>query len=234
MKRFYKEAGVGEVGTAGGPYTVLLDGRPVRTPGRALLTLPRRPLADAVATEWARQDQQIRPATMPLMSLACTATDLVVPGRAAVIDEVATFGETDLVCYRAELPEALVERQQESWQPLVDWTLLAFDVSLNVTRGVLPRPQSEASLKALRAAVEAHDDFALSALATAVKVAGSLIIGLALSHRRLDPEEAFQAAELDALFQIGRWGEDAEAARRLEGVRAELRSAARFLALLRA
>ena len=232
MKRFYREAqAVDEAETAG--CRIELDRRPVRTPGRALLRLPNRRLAEAIAAEWAAQDKVIAPQTMPLMALACTAADLVAPRRAEAVAELAGYGATDLVCYRAERPPELVRRQGELWQPLLDWTALTFDAPLAVTGGVLPQSQPAMALAALRRAVEAHDDMTLAALAAAGHAAGSLVIGLALAHGRLDAAAAFEAAELDASFQMETWGEDAEARQRRALVKVELESAERFLALLR-
>ncbi|MGF1610023.1 MAG: ATP12 family chaperone protein [Kiloniellales bacterium] len=230
MKRFYREA----VAVADGAgCRIELDRRPLHTPGRALLLLPSRRLAEAIAEEWAAQDKVIAPQSMPLMALACTATDLVAPRRAETVGELAAYGESDLICYRAEQPEALVRRQAELWQPLLDWAALAFDAPLLVTSGIVPRDQPPQALAALHRAVEAHDDLALAALAAAVRAAGSLVIGLALSHGRLDAAAAFADAELDASYQMEIWGEDHEALQRRALVKAELQAAERFLALLR-
>lgn len=230
MKRVYKEA---RAEATGGGFTVALDGRALRTPGRAPLVLPVLALAEAVAGEWAAQEEVVRPPVMPLMGLACTAIDIVAPRRAAVVAEVADFGATDLLCYRAEHPAALVERQEVLWQPLLDWAADQFGAPLTTTEGALAVAQPEDSLAALGEAVEAHDDLALAALAAAVKAAGSLVIGLSLSHRRLDPEAAFEAAELHESAQIEAWGEDPEAKRRRAAVLNDLRAAATFLELLR-
>lgn len=232
MKRFYREALAADDAEGAG-CRIELDRRPVRTPGRALLLLPNRRLAEAIAEEWAAQDEIIAPQTMPLMALACTATDVVAPRRAATIGELAAYAETDLLCYRAEQPETLVRRQAEAWQPLLDWAALAFDAPLLVTSGILPCEQPPQALAALRRAVEAHDDMALTALAAAVRAAGSLVIGLALSQGRLDAAAAFEAAELDASYQMEIWGEDHEALHARALVKAELEAAERFLALLR-
>mgnify|MGYP002781349354 FL=1 len=48
MKRFWKEAGVA-ADDAG--FAIHLDGRAVRTPARAPLLVPSRPLAEAIAAE---------------------------------------------------------------------------------------------------------------------------------------------------------------------------------------
>ncbi|MDH3475089.1 MAG: ATPase [Rhodospirillales bacterium] len=229
IKRFYKA--VAAVEAAEG-FAVALDGRPIRTPGRATLLLPNRGLARAIAEEWASQEERVRPQDMALMSLACTAIDIVSPRRADVVAEVADFGATDLICYRVERPEALVERQNEVWQPLLDWAALELDAPLKATSELLVQPQPAQALAALARAVEGHDDLALAGLATAVKASGSLVIGLALSAGRLDPAAAFEAAELHESHEIEAWGEDPEAARRRETVRRDLAAAARLFELL--
>ena len=229
MKRFYKAA---EAASEEEGYTVRLDGRPIRTPAKAVLRLPGAGLAEAVAAEWAAQGERIEPASMPLMSLSCTAIDQVAPNRAAVVGELLDYAGSDLLCYRAEHPEALVARQAAVWQPLLDWAAQDLDAPLRVTRGIRHEPQPEDALAALGRAVEALDDWSLTALDSATRTAGSLIVALALQRGRIDPEAAFEAAELDASFQIELWGEDPEATRRRAAVRADLEAARRLFELM--
>jgi len=230
VRRFYREAAA--VAAEEG-WELRLDGRAVKTPARQPLRLPRAPLADALAAEWAAQGEKLQPAAMPLTALTFTAIDLVRPRRAEVVAEIADYGGTDLLCYRAAQPPELAERQRALWQPLLDWVALAHDAHLLVTEGVTAIEQPAAARQALRSAVEAEGDFSLAALATAVRVSGSLVIGLALAGGRLDAEAAFAAAELDETWELERWGEDAEAAKRRAGLLAELQACGRFFALLR-
>jgi len=230
MKRFYREASAGD-GDDG--FVVLLDARPVKTPAKAGLVLPTESLAAAVAAEWDAQTETVDPNAMPLMRLACTAIDRVAPQREAVADEVARYAATDLLCYRADSPETLVRRQDETWQPLLDWLAESHGVHLAATTGVMPVAQDEAGLARLRKVVAAHDSFELAALHTAVSVCGSLVLGLAVSTGRLDAAAAWQASRLDHDFQADRWGEDPEAARLAAVAEADLHAAARFLDLIR-
>ncbi len=229
LKRFYKEAGSAAVE---GGFAIQLDGREVRTPGQAVLVLSSAGLAEAVAGEWAVQGERIEPATMPLMSLACTAIDQIAPNRGAAIGELLDYAGSDLLCYRAAHPEALVARQAEVWQPLLDWATRALDAPLRVTCGVRHKPQPNDALAALRRAVEALDDFSLTALDCATRASGSLVIALALHRGRVGADAAFEAAELDETFQIELWGEDPEATRRQTAVRADLAAARRLFELL--
>jgi chaperone required for assembly of F1-ATPase len=214
-------------------FQVMLDDRPARTPAGRPLRLPTSALAQAVAAEWEAQTGAIRPHDMPLTALAATAIDRVGPQRPAIVDAVAAYGATDLLCYWADQPAELVERQHRVWQPLLDWARETCGARLEVTAGVIPVAQPDAATRALRSAVEALDDMELTALASAVQVSGSLVLGLALLAGRLEADAAFAAALLDERYQAEQWGEDEEAGERRRRLRQELDAVARFLALVR-
>jgi chaperone required for assembly of F1-ATPase len=230
MKRFYKRV---EAVSAAEGYGVSLDGRPLRTPGRRDLIVPSAAIATAIAAEWNTQEGDVRPADMPLTRIAHNAIDRVTPQRALVVQQVAGYAGTDLVCYRAIRPPELASRQEAVWQPLVDWAVLRYDAPLEVTAGVIPIAQPPASLQAFAAAVGKHDDFALAALHVATAACGSLIIALALTEGRLDAERAFAVSQLDESFQIEAWGEDSEQAQRRRALAADISAASQFLSLLR-
>lgn len=233
MKRFYESAAAATVDGQEG-FAILLDGRPVRTPERRLLAVPGRSLAETIAGEWAGQGDEIDMAAMPLMRIAASAVDRVSPRRADCVDQFARFGETDLVCYRARSPADLAARQAAAWQPLIDWAMQQFDAPLAVTTDVTPLVQPESALAGLRAAVEKHDDFELAALGLAIQACGSLVVGLALSHGRIDAATATAASQLDEIYQAEFWGPDADAVARRAGLEQDIACAARFLELHRA
>jgi chaperone required for assembly of F1-ATPase len=229
MRRVYKKA---SAEPADGGWGIALDGRRLRTPGGNPLTLPSAALAEAIAAEWEAQEGAIRPASMPLFRLAATAIDRTAVQRHLVTAEAANYAGTDLVCYRADHPPALIARQEAAWQPLLDWAAGRYDAALNVTSGIVPERQPPATLKAFAAAVAAHDDFRLTALHALTGACGSLVIALALAEGRLDADAAFAASQLDETFQIEAWGEDAEAAKRRRALAADIAASARFLSLL--
>jgi len=231
MKRFYKKAE--PVQRAAG-HGITLDGKPIKTPGKRDLIVPNAALASAIAEEWNIQQAEVRTATMPLTRLATTTVDRVATQRDPIIRQTAAYAATDLVCYRATRPPALAARQQAVWQPLIDWAVLRYDAPLVVTSGVIPKSQSEESLRAFASAVAEHDDFALTALHVATAACGSLVIGLALTQGHLDAGGAFAVSQLDESFQIEAWGEDAEQAARRRALAADIQAAARFIWLLRA
>ncbi len=230
MKRFYKEA---KVIAAGDEFGVQLDGKPLLTPGKRALRVPSRALAEAIAAEWQGQGVTVKPHELPLTRLISTALDRVEPRRDDVIGEIAKYATTDLLCYRADEPRELIERQAKIWQPLLDWAEARFAAPLTVTQGILPVEQDPATLAAVQRAISAHDSLQLVALHLATTACGSVVLGLALLAERLSTEEAFAAAALDESFQIERWGEDAEQTQRRAALKEDIALAARFAALLR-
>jgi chaperone required for assembly of F1-ATPase len=231
MKRFYQKA---EPAKRAGGYAIILDGKPIKTPGRRDLLVPSEALAAAIAEEWNAQATEVRAAKMPLTRFATTTVDRVATQRDAIIRQTANYAGTDLVCYRATHPPELAARQQAVWQPLIDWAVLRYDAPLVVTSGVIPKSQSEESLRAFASAAAEHNDFALTALHVATAACGSLVIGLALTQGHLDAEGAFAVSQLDESFQIEAWGEDAEQAERRRALAADIQAAARLISLLRA
>jgi len=207
-KRFWKTT---EVQPGAGGFVVCLDGRPVRTPAKQALALPSRALALMVAAEWEAQSARIDPETMPATRMANLALDRIEARFDEVVDMIAAYGGSDLLCYRADAPEALVRRQAQGWDPLLDWAARRFDAPLQVTRGVMPIAQPPASLRQLRAAVAAQARFHICALHDLVALSGSLVIGLAARERFAPPEALWALSRIDEDWQSEQWGEDEEA-----------------------
>jgi chaperone required for assembly of F1-ATPase len=228
-KRFWTEVAVVPEGEA---FGVSLDGRPVRTPLKNALLLPTRGFAEAVAREWAAQASTIDPNTMPATRLANAAIDKVAAQRGEVVEMLASYGASDLLCYRAEEPEKLVDRERAGWDPLLAWSAEALGADLATGSGVMPVPQAAGDLTRLREPLEAMDPFELAAFHDLVTLSGSLVLGLAVAMGRLSAEEAWRLSRLDEDFQIEEWGEDEEAAEAAARRRQAFLDAARFHALL--
>jgi len=226
MKRFYKTT---SVDAAEGGFCVLLDGRPLKTPARHTLTLPVEGLANDVAEEWEAQVEDIQPDVMPITRLATTVNDRMPELREAAISEVADYAGTDLVCYRADNPIDLVKRQHDAWQPALDWMVERYDISFAVTTALLPVPQPDATLAGVRNIIEAIEDWPLVGIHGATVGLGSIVLALALWHGKLDADAATDASLVDALFEIDKWGEERDAARRHATLRRDMRGASRFL-----
>lgn len=229
MKRFYQEV-TAQAGDKG--FAILLDGKPVRTPARNELVVPTDSLAEAIAEEWRSQGEKIDPLSMPLTRLANVVIDGVVPRAQDLIDSIAGYAETDLICYWADYPEALTARHARGWLPWIRWAEGRFGAKLTTMSGVIHQPQPAEAVIALKHAISGYDPWRLGPLHMLTTSGGSLVLALAVMERELDVEEAFALSELDEAYQREFWGEDAEAAERSRRVRADMLYAARFLALL--
>ena len=228
MKRFYKDVQLNQEDKG---HSITLDGKSVRTPSRQTLKLPTLPLAQAIAGEWRNQGDDINPAGMPLTQLANTAIDQTGPNRIRIIEQVAAYGQTDLLCYRVAQPVDLAELQEKSWQPLLNWCEAEFQASLKTTTDLAPLEQPEASLLAIFSAVAQLDDFSLTGLSAGTAASGSVILGLALPRHRLTADEACSLAQLDEQYQSEQWGEDPDSKAQRESVRQAIALAASFMTL---
>ncbi|MDJ0994650.1 MAG: ATP12 family protein [Dinoroseobacter sp.] len=207
-KRFWKAADVAE---CEGGFTVALDGRFVRTPLKKPLVVPSTGFAKAIAAEWEAQEELVDPTTMPFTRAANAALDKVSAQRAEVCEMLAAYAGTDLLCYRATGPRALVERQAAGWDPHLKWAAQLFSAPLQVTAGIIPVEQPKESLARYLQEVQAFSDFELTGFHDLVAISGSLVLALAVANQRLSAGDAYDLSRIDELWQIEQWGEDEEA-----------------------
>ncbi|WP_121067362.1 ATP12 family chaperone protein [Chachezhania antarctica] len=207
-KRFWTEAAV-KADPDG--YGVMLDGKPVRTPGKNPLTMPTRAMAEKVAAEWDAVEKTIDPRTMPVTRAANSAIEKVAPQKAAVIEMLAAYGDTDLLCYRADHPEGLVARQAKLWDPALDWAAETLGARLEPRTGLMPVPQSPEALAKLNAELHKFDEFQLTAVHDLVMLTSSLVLGLAATRGWQTPEYIWSLSRVDEDWQEAQWGEDDEA-----------------------
>ncbi len=230
MKRFYRAATIAPAEPGG--FAIHLDGKPLVTPGRTPLTLPTRPLALAAAQEWNDQGDDIDPRSMPLTGLANAAIDRVAPERERFIAGLASFGESDLLYYRADTPDALAAEQAALWNPILDRSERTHGHNFAITRGIRHVAQPAETLAGLREALVALDDYRLAALHPLVTIGGSLVTALALAAGAIDSDTGWASVTIDEDWQERHWGSDDEATSARALKRAEWDSALRFLALL--
>jgi chaperone required for assembly of F1-ATPase len=229
VKRFWSQVAVSP---KDGGWGISLDGRAVRTPARAPLTVPAKALADAIAGEWLSVGQEIDARAMPLTGLTSAAIDRVAPDREAFASGLARYAEADLACYRADGPSGLVERQEERWDPLLAWARRRYDVDFRITSGLMPVAQPAATVERLGHAVAVLDLFHLAGLSPLVTIGGSLVAALAVQERAVTAKQAWDAVSTDEQWQLDRWGADPEAEKMLANRKRDFFAAASFLALL--
>ena len=224
-RRFYKDVTVAE---ADGGFGIQLDSRTLKTPRAERMVLPTRAVADQVAAEWAGQGETIELATMHATRLANTAIETIGGSREAVADQIAQYAGSDLVCYFAEDPAALVERQEANWGPVLARAESEEGLRFERCAGILHREQPPETLTRVREVALGLDDFALAGLAFGTSLFGSAVLAIALLRGWLSGEDAYDLSRLDEAFQEEKWGIDAEAAERTERLRGEARMLERW------
>lgn len=225
-KRFYRYAAVGERTEQG--YPVLLDGKPVYTPGRSALAAPRRALAERIAQEWDAQEGEIDPARMPLTRLANSVIDAVAEKPKAVAAEIEKYLGSDLIFYRADTPESLVARQTQHWDPMLAWARDTLGARFVLGAGVVHVKQSDDAVAAARTAIPS-EPWRLGAVSSITALTGSALLALALAAGALDAEAAWAAAHVDEDWQMQQWGRDELALARRAFAYAEFLAAAEVL-----
>ncbi|ACE91297.1 ATP12 family chaperone protein [Rhizobium phaseoli] len=211
-KRFYAEVAVAE---HEGDFAITLDGKMVRTPARQVLAVPTEALAQLVAAEWRAQGEEIDPVTMPATRLVNTALDGVATNAQAIFEDILRFSSSDLLCYRADGPELLVERQRQRWDPVIDWAANDLGARFILIEGVMHHEQPREATAAFAVTLARHQSpMALAALHTITTLTGSAILALAFAEGRLTVEEVWSLAHLDEDWTIEHWGRDEEAEER--------------------
>ncbi len=208
VKRFWDGTSAPQVE---GGFAVMLDQRPLKTPLKNPVIVPSQGFADQIALEWAAVDSKILKHLMPFTRFAEAAIDAASSEYQEIVDNLTSYGETDLLCYRAETPVELVARQAKNWDPLLAWAAHNLAAPLSVTHGVIAIPQPRGSLQKLRECVEQFDLFQLTAFYDLVKISGSLVIALAVSRNHIDAATGWQLSRVDDAWQIEQWGTDDEA-----------------------
>ena len=234
-KRFYREAAAQE---REGGFAILLDGKPVSTPGRRRVLLPNAALAELVVAEWAGQGALIDPATMPVTRICNSAIEGVADEMEAVADEIVRFAGSDLMCYRAGEPASLVAAQAQAWDPVLDWAREKLGARLMLAQGIVHVAQLPEALAAVRAGLarcagaDTSAPFRLAALSVITSLTGSALLALQCGEGGCTPEQAWAAAHVDEDFQAKMWGPDEEAQARRAARWQDMAAAGQVLASL--
>ncbi len=208
MKRFWQNATAEQVDAG---FAIHLDGRSVKTPAKAMLIVPNKAMADAIAVEWAEQVEEVNPEVMPFTRAANAAIDKVTHQFDEVAALIAAYGESDLLCYRANGPQELVDRQSQAWDPILDWAKDTMNVELAIGQGVMHVAQSDEAISKLNARVNKLTPFQLTAFHDLVSLTGSLVLGLAITDERINAQTAWDLSRIDESWQAEQWGQDEEA-----------------------
>ncbi|MFT3996896.1 MAG: ATP12 family protein [Asticcacaulis sp.] len=220
-KRFWKTV---EIKAEGEGFGVTLDARSVKTPKGTVLVLPNFALAALVAREWEAVAETVDFTAMPLTRLGFAALDHMADGLEAAEAEAGRFSETDLICYPADYPQALMAREQAAWGPVIDWLKNEMGLEFIQQTSLAQRGQPRETVEGVKAILRSADIYARAGLMAAIPLLGSVALALALYKGRLSADDAFAASRVGEAFQAETWGEDAEASQRAEGMRRDAHS----------
>ncbi|RZC45828.1 hypothetical protein C5167_038768 [Papaver somniferum] len=237
-KRFYTEVTTRLADDSNG-WSVMLDFRTLKTPSKRTLKLPTLFLAKAIAAEWEyQQDDGIRPFTMPLMELACTALERVPLTRTKIIENLMKRFNQDLVFCRYpgdnDVSIKILERQVEKIDPLLEWVESEFGFKPVVYSSFFGGKQEDGLANAVQSFLKKMDDCELAAIDAMAASSHSLIVSIGTFCGRLQIEEAIELIRLEEDVQVDRWGlveggHDVDIA----GLKAQFSSAVVFLGLSR-
>ncbi len=207
MKRFYKLVSTSQ-STDGGYYSVLLDGKPIKTPSGAIVQAPTKAIADLVMAEWAAQGDVIDPKSMDMMQILVTAQDNVGPMRADIAAQVADYLDTDLVFYRTNDPPQYADRQKAVWDPVVCWLEKQLGAALQTTfeLSAIKQPkQAHDALASYMGGLSLHE-FTIFSVSTAET--GSVALAMALVQGEMTPDDVFTAARIEEIVKGEIYRED--------------------------
>lgn len=224
-KRFWSDVNV--IDEDGG-FAIHLDARPVKTPAKAALIVPSRDMAQAIAAEWNRVDGKVDPRIMPFTRSANASIDKVATQFDDVANMLAGYGGSDLLCYRADNPAELVDRQAQGWDPMLEWTREIYGADLITTVGIMPVTQDSSATTKLAKPLFDATEFELAAFHDLIAMSGSLVLALGVTQRRLTAEQAWALSRIDETWQSEQWGIDDDALQTAEIKRQAFNHAADF------
>ena len=229
MKRFYEQVAL-QKSTDG--YGLLLDGRALKTPMKTTLMVPGKSLAEAIQAEWQAVEDEIAPMAMPMTALAFTCIDRVMTQRDELVRQMVQYAGNDLICYREDGDQLLAEKQNQSWNRWTEWAASELGMKFQMTAGIMPIDQPAGVAEKAAEQLAELSDWHVTLLVRLASLGGSFTLAMAFIKGAMDAQEFYQLSHLDELYQMEKWGADAEAQERLDGIMSEYEACGQFLGLL--
>src|SRR3546814_12205121 len=101
---------------------------------------------------------------MRFTGLANAASDRIMPDPASFAAGIHVYTESDLRCYRADAPTALVARQAAARDPVLAGTAPRHDAPFTIVSGIIHAPQPEVPFDSIASAVRTLLPFLLTGL----------------------------------------------------------------------
>ena len=231
MKKFWKIVQVKK--KLKNSFEILLDKRILKTPMQKDLIFSNYKIAKETALEWDIDEKEINTENMVFYGLISTAIDKISNDKVSYIDNVLGFINTDLICYRADKPNELIDLQNSSWNPIISFIKKYIDVELKFFIGVMPSKQSLEIFNRLKTLINSFSDIEISALHRMTNLTGSIFISICILKGDVLKNEAFELSFLDELYQAKNWGVEQESLDKRDKIAKELNRIISFVELIR-
>jgi len=231
MKKFWKIVQVKK--KLKNSFEILLDKRILKTPMQKDLIFSNYKIAKETALEWDIDEKEINTENMVFYGLISTAIDKISNDKVSYIENVLGFINTDLICYRADGPNELVDLQNSSWNPIISFIKKYIDVELKFFIGVMPSKQSLEIFNRLKTLINSFSDIEISALHRMTNLTGSIFISICILKGDVLKNEAFELSFLDELYQAKNWGIEEESLDKRDKIAKELNRIISFVELIR-
>ena len=231
MKKFWKIVQIKK--KLKNSFEILLDKRILKTPMQKDLIFSNYKIAKETALEWDIDEKEINTENMVFYGLISTAIDKISNDKVSYIENVLGFINTDLICYRADGPNELVDLQNSSWNPIISFIKKYIDVELKFFIGVMPSKQSLEIFNRLKTLINSFSDIEISALHRMTNLTGSIFISICILKGDVLKNEAFELSFLDELYQAKNWGIEEESLDKRDKIAKELNRIISFVELIR-
>ena len=149
--------------------------------------------------------------------------------REEIIERMVNFSLTDTLLFRNPDAVELIEEERKVWDPIVDWAKEKMAVDFKASESLEVPIENNASLPRLQVFLESLSDKELVAFYEVSKITKSVLLAAAFVRGKVNAEDAFRAAFLEEIWQADKWGHEAQADKRRDEIKQELKDVENFL-----
>lgn len=231
MRKFWKMVKVKK--KSSNSYEILLDENVLKTPMKKKLTIQNSKIAEEIYKEWNQDKNILDTDAMIFYGIISTSIDKISNNRILYINEILNFIDTDLICYRAEEPNDLVQWQSKNWDPILLKVEKYINNKIDVFKGIMPLKQNKGIKFKITKFLTKFSDLEIIALHKITNITGSIFLSLCILNNDIIKEKVFELSHLDELWQAENWGYEEEASKNREKIKIQLNRTMYFLDCLR-
>ncbi len=227
MRKFWKTVKVKR--KSSNSYEILLDKNVLKTPMKKELIIQNSKIAKEIHNEWNQDKNTLDTDAMIFYGIISTSIDKISNNRILYINDILDFIDTDLICYRAEEPNDLVQWQSKNWDPILLKVEKYINNKIDVFKGIMPSKQNKRIKFKINKILTELSDLEIITLHRITNITGSVFLSLCILNNDKIREKAFELSHLDELWQAENWGFEEEASYNREKINIELNRTMYFL-----